>query len=103
MKQGDRRYTVTMNRAGQERPYGDTIHDFTLSVEWIPYKKRAEGEEMKWEPNDLNETLIFQVAKAAGFSWVEKGEGDWTSPHLKSKSKEGPGVWRFIVTETYTD
>ena len=103
MKQGDRRYTIETHRSGQPRPYADTVHDFTLKIEWVPYKRLAEGEVLTWEPNDLVEELVVKYAKSIGFGWVEKGEGDWASPHLSSKTKVGPGEWRFVVTEAFTD
>lgn len=103
MKPGDRRYTVNMIRAGQEKPYADTIHEFTLKIEWVPYKKREQHEPMEWEPNDLHDQLVDRAAKTIGYNWVEKNEGDWASPHLTHRSKIGPGEWRFIITEIFTD
>lgn len=103
MKQGDRRYTVHWHQAGQARPYAPLIHDFTLKIEWIAYKKRETGEALEWEPNDLSDYLVDKAAKAVGYSWVEKGQGDWASPFLTSRTKVGPGQWRFVIREECTD
>lgn len=105
MKQGDRRYTIEWIQAGQPRPYADTIHEFYLIIEWVPYKKREPDEALKWEPNDMNDSIVDKTAKAIGYHWVEKGSpnDNWAAPHLASRSKVGPGKWKFKITETFTD
>lgn len=100
MKPGTRRYTVEMLASGQPRAYADTIHKFRVSVEWVPYKNPQIEE---WEPNELSPALIDKAAKALGYPWEEKGQGDWASPRLHSKTKIAPGVWEYTVVEAYTD
>lgn len=95
-RSGTRRYSVEFCAAGQPRPYADTIYEFDLRVEWIPY-----GGQPRWEPNDLNDDLIVKAARAIGHDWKDKP--DWHEATLKSKTKIGPGHWRFKVTLAYTD
>lgn len=103
MKQGDRRYTVNWFRSGQPRPYANSVYEFDIRVEWIPYK--GGGTLMTWEPNDLNEDLVDAAAKALGKMFYNKGDPDtdWSYPFLTKKTKIGPGHWKYIVTEEYTD
>ena len=97
LKSGTRRFTFEYQRAGQPRPYADHIYEFTVTVEWVPYK---DGGGI-WEPNDgLNEAIVIRHARAFQ-PWHDKPE--WHQPRLKSKRKIGPGVWQFIVTEPYLD
>lgn len=103
MKPGDRRYTIHWHQSGQVRPYGPTIHDFTIQAEWIPYKNRNPEEDMAWEPNDLLESLFDSAAKGIGVNFYTKQEKpDWHLPKLKSKSKVGIGQWRYQIESEYT-
>ncbi len=104
MKNGDRRYTIHWNQSGQIRRYGPTIRDFTIQVDWISYKKREPNEALEWEPNDLAESLIDASAKTLGSNFKTSEENpEWHMPKLKSKSKLGPGQWRYVIEEEYTD
>lgn len=103
MKPGNRRYTVEFHSSGQQRSYGPSVYRFTISVEWIAYRKRENNEPLTWEPNDLNEHLIVKAAQALGHGWLEEGDGDWASPRLTYQHKEGPGKWTFTVEEAFTD
>ena len=96
VKSGDRRYTVKWNSVGQPRAYADHIYDFEILVEWIAYGDN------KWTRNDLQvtEILIQYAAKALGRDW---GGGGPFDPELRSMTKIGPGHWRFVVVQPYTD
>lgn len=93
-KPGSQRYTVKWNAAGQPSPYADTIYDFEVLNEWVPYGKA------EWEPRDMVEDLFVKVAKAIGNNWHD--DGNWPGPRLKSKTKIAPGHWRFIVICDFT-
>lgn len=100
-KPGDRRYTVETLRSGQPRPYADTIREFVLTIEWIPYRNPPTAE---WEPNDLAERLVMDAARTLGHGFKTPEEGPkWYEPRLREREKLGPGKWRFLIVEEYTD
>ena len=94
-KPGTKRFTVEYNRAGQPRPYADSITDFTLTVEWIPY-----WGEKEWTPSGLNEDIVTNFARALVW-WADDPE--WHEPRLDSKRQIEKGVWRFVVRQPYLD
>lgn len=104
MKPGDRRYTVEMLQAGQPRAYADTVHEFILSVEWIPYRPGLAPQAREWEPSGLSELLVKEAGRTLGHNFKEKSEspGPFDST-LEAFANVGPGKWRFKVVTPYTD
>lgn len=99
-KSGDRRYTIYWHQCGQIRPYGPSIYDFTLVIEWVAYGKESEG----FVPSPLSETLVDQIAKAAGRNFFTPSEKpNWNLPKLISRENPSTGVWRYKIEEEYTD
>lgn len=94
VKSGDRRYTIKCNSAGQPRPYADSVYDFEIIVQMVSYQTGL------WQPNDINEELVKDRAKVLGRDW---GGGGPFDPELRSMTKIGPGHWRFVVVQPYTD
>lgn len=104
MKHGDHRYTLKWARSGQQRPFGKGVYEFELFVEVIPHK--GLGVLMTWAPDDaLGEDIVDNVAKAIGKKYYIKGDpgSTWDSPFLELKEKVGPGRWKYIITEEFTD
>ena len=94
MKSGDFRLTVEWEQAGQPRAYADSIYQFVLTAEWIPYGK-TELEPVQWFP---------EVGKsyARGIKpW--KDAPAWHESRLKSFNTISPGKWRVTVIEPYCD
>ena len=109
MRNGTTRYTVETLRAGQPGPYADTIHEFVLTVEWIPYgytKANPKGAaDRQFEPCDIDDSRAKDLGNKIGGGFYEKGdpEANWASPRLTTFCKIGPGQWRFVVTSAFTD
>lgn len=101
MKPGTDRVTVEWIRSGQPRPYADSISEFILTNEWIP---SIGPQQATFEPRPVAESIIKQHAKSWKF-FYEKGDpqADWASPMLETFEKLGPGKYRFVIREAFTD
>ena len=100
---GTRRFTFEYKSAGQPRPYADSIYDFTVTCEWIPYAKgKSPNDKTRtdWVPNDLPEKRFTEMARVFN-PWLDNPK--WYEPHLMSVTQIDCGIWRYVITEVYTD
>lgn len=97
MKSGDYRLTVENIRAGQPRPYADSIYEFTIFAEWIPYGK-TELEPVKWI-----ELIFISHAKGISYFKLKTEKREWHEKYLDSVVKVGEGKYKFIIIEPFTD
>lgn len=90
--------TRTMIRAGQARPYADSIYEAVLTIRY------GDG-----TPVTCVREIVEPIVKALVRNYDTK-ERQWMVPYLHylelEKTPEGdkmPGVWRAIVIDEYKD
>ena len=90
--------TRTMLRAGQPRPYADSIYEAILTIRY------GDGTPVMWQRG-----VIEPLVKALVHNY-ETTQRQWMVPYLhyldNEKTPEGdkmPGVWRAIVIDEYKD
>jgi hypothetical protein len=111
LKLGDRRYTVQTIASGQPRAYADTINHVRVTFEWVPYKKREDGEELAFEPcaNWTPEAAQHALkGLCCGFTDFDYKTAEPTMDnHFRTRldwlREVAPGVWEFHTTSPFTD
>lgn len=90
-----KRATVEYVKTGQQRPYGDSITEAIVTIEFSNYFK---PDEFKAFP--VNEAHAKDIAKAL-VGWVDGG--DWFETYLDSFTDLGDGRYRVVTRARYTD
>lgn len=99
---GTRRFMFETLRAGQPRPYADSVYEYIITVEWIKSTHPRDVTPV-WEPNDISEEVVKKLIR--GFADVKFPEEkpDWYETTVTSFTKIGPGKWRLQANRAYTD
>ena len=103
MKNGDFRLTVEWLRCGQPRPYADTIREFILTTEWIPYGKKNGIIITEFEPTKWVESVILDCAQGICKFKLPGERKEWHQSYLESIKNIGPGKWQIKIIEPFTD
>lgn len=97
-----RRYTVQCLQCGQPRSYADSIYEYLVSVEFIPYGKSG------YEPfsNLIDPAFAKTLVKALCQDFVERSDPNWEwyMPTLQSLNIDQTAAQiRVVITLAFTD
>lgn len=99
LKPGTSRITVETVRAGQPRPYADSVYEYIMTLEWIPYGNSEDG----FQPRKLAKDAAMAIAKGACRNFYEKKDKpEWHLPILQSMTEIDTGKWNLIIKLAYT-
>jgi hypothetical protein len=96
------RITVETLRAGQPRPYADSIYHYRVTIEWqglVGYK----NPDAPFVPRpQLAQRIVDRILYGLCGPWQELGN-DPFQRRLDRKEMTAPGVWEVVVVEPYID
>ena len=94
--------TVERVRAGQPRPYADSIYEYVFRFAY------ADGS--PWTPPEDQVRRLAAATHGWGSERVRlrtdepmTSEGDYYRPFIQSATREDDGAWRVIIVRRFTD
>lgn len=99
-----RRITVDTLKAGQPRPYADTITHVRVTFEWQGVAGFSD-KDAPYVPQDKfwNEARVRETLPGLCCGFPSKPPEGWWSTRLDWLKEVSPGVWEFHATTPFTD